>query len=642
MEKKLFLKIQPKVIDHLGIKMYQKPVDVISEYIANAWDADAEEVFIDIIEDKITVSDKGIGMTFGECQECYLQVGRNRRESTGTDETLNKSRPVLGRKGIGKFAGFGVAKTITVNTTSSKTGEKTVFKMNIDSILELDEQNEDKKPIEVIEYLDPNESRKTNSGTIIILEGMNLSFNDNIIENFKQELSRRFLLTQFYDDFKIYINGEVLPHNFQDDMEFVFPRDLTENEIRKFPEVSCFDETGWACENFESFEIKWRVGFYEETIKVEELRGISIYVKGKLAQKPFFFDLTGGISAQNSLEYMTGQIQMDFIDIGENDLISTERQRINLQTELGKKLKKWGIEKIKIWGSIWKARRSEKRLAQINDKISGFRERLDDLPKTERRTVETVLKKIATFDRLGQTRFKEWCDDILASWEKGRLRNIITELSEREELDEIEFIEILSEADVLTALNIAESIKTKIVAIGELKNRVDSRELENKVRDYIYSHPWIIHPKWETYKKERSVENLIKDIANDELKTDVFNGRVDLVLSSGQDLLLVEFMRPGLSLDRDHLDRINYYVMGVRRALNKQTGLQFKHVDSAYVIADTRRQSEDVTERIKQLEEEKIYVLTWNSLVNQAVKQWEEYLELIKSRNPEDKRIQAL
>lgn len=642
MEKKLFLKIQPKVIDHLGIKMYQKPVDVISEYIANAWDADAEEVFIDIIEDKITVSDKGIGMTFGECQECYLQVGRNRRESTGTDETLNKSRPVLGRKGIGKFAGFGVAKTITVNTTSSKTGEKTVFKMNIDSILELDEQNEDKKPIEVIEYLDPNESRKTNSGTIIILEGMNLSFNDNIIENFKQELSRRFLLTQFYDDFKIYINGEVLPHNFQDDMEFVFPRDLTENEIRKFPEVSCFDETGWACENFESFEIKWRVGFYEETIKVEELRGISIYVKGKLAQKPFFFDLTGGISAQNSLEYMTGQIQMDFIDIGENDLISTERQRINLQTELGKKLKKWGIEKIKIWGSIWKARRSEKRLAQINDKISGFRERLDDLPKTERRTVETVLKKIATFERLGQTRFKEWCDDILTSWEKGRLRNIITELSEREELDEIEFIEILSEADVLTALNIAESIKTKIVAIGELKNRVDSRELENKVRDYIYSHPWIIHPKWETYKKERSVENLIKDIANDELKTDVFNGRVDLVLSSGQDLLLVEFMRPGLSLDRDHLDRINYYVMGVRRALNKQTGLQFKHVDSAYVIADTRRQSEDVTERIKQLEEEKIYVLTWNSLVNQAVKQWEEYLELIKSRNPEDKRIQAL
>ncbi len=40
--KELTLIIQPKVIDHLGIKMYQKPVDVISEFVANAWDADSE------------------------------------------------------------------------------------------------------------------------------------------------------------------------------------------------------------------------------------------------------------------------------------------------------------------------------------------------------------------------------------------------------------------------------------------------------------------------------------------------------------------------------------------------------------------------------------------------------------------------
>ncbi|RNC64468.1 ATP-binding protein [Proteiniphilum sp. X52] len=642
MEKRLYLKIQPKVIDHLGIKMYQKPVDVIAEYIANAWDADSEEVSVILENIKITVSDKGDGMTFNECQDCYLQVGRDRREVSGKDTSNRKERPVLGRKGIGKFAGFGVAKTITVDTISRATGEKTVFKMDIDSILEYDVQKEDNKIIEVVEYCEPDEYRKENHGTTIILERMDLSFGADLIDNFKKELSRRFLLTQFYDDFVVLINDEPLPHNFNDEMEFVFPRDLTEDEKNKFPKVTSFNNNGWAVEDFDEFEIKWRIGFYEEPIKVEELRGIGVYVKGKLAQKPFFFDLTGGISAQNSLEYMTGQVQMDFIDTGENNLISTERQRINLQTELGKKIKVWGIEKIKEWGSIWKSRRSEKRLADINDKISGFRNRLDALPRTERRTVETVLKKIATFDRLGQARFKEWCADILTSWEKGRLRNIITELAEQDELDETQFIEILSEADVLTALNIAESVKTKIVAIGELKERVKSKELENKVRDYIYEHPWLIHPKWETYRKERSVEKLIKDIADKELKVDVFQGRVDLVLSSGQDLLLVEFMRPGLSLDRDHLDRINYYVMGVRRELAKQTGLQFRHVDSAYVIADNKNSAEDVTERILQLQEKKIFVLTWESLISQALKQWGDYLDLIKLRNPEDIRIQEL
>jgi len=67
-EKELKLIIQPKVIDHLGIKMYQKPVDVISEFIANSWDADSEIVEIKIDNDSIIIIDKGIGMTYDQCQ----------------------------------------------------------------------------------------------------------------------------------------------------------------------------------------------------------------------------------------------------------------------------------------------------------------------------------------------------------------------------------------------------------------------------------------------------------------------------------------------------------------------------------------------------------------------------------------------
>ena len=73
-------------------------------------------------------------------------------------------------------------------------------------------------------------------------------------------------------------------------------------------------------------------------------------------------------------------------------------------------------------------RRAEKRIRELNDRISGFRSRLDILPPSERKTVETVLKKIASFPRLGQARFQDWCNDILTSWEKGRLKNLITDL----------------------------------------------------------------------------------------------------------------------------------------------------------------------------------------------------------------------
>ena len=75
-------------------------------------------------------------------------------------------------------------------------------------------------------------------------------------------------------------------------------------------------------------------------------------------------------------------------------------------------------------------------------------------------------------------------------------------------LDQEKFLDILAEADVLTALNIAESIKTKIVTIGELKQRVESGQLENKVRDFIFENPWLIHPKWESFQKERCASPL--------------------------------------------------------------------------------------------------------------------------------------
>ncbi|MEX0813126.1 MAG: ATP-binding protein [Chitinophagales bacterium] len=639
MGKELKLIIQPKVIDHLGIKMYQKAVDVVSEFVANAWDADTELVEIQIGSNSITIKDFGNGMTYEQCQKSFLTVGRDRRKDTGKETSDEKDRPVLGRKGIGKFAGFGIASKVTVRTISKSNGELSSFEMDINSILEHDASESAEKPIKVVEYKEESESRKAEHGTTVILDEVNTDIN---LEEFRADLARRFLLAQVYDDFEIKVNDSELPESFSDEMEFIFPRDFTDEEKNKIPTLEGI-ENGWAIEKLDGHEVRWRVGFFEDTIQVEELRGISIFARGKLAQKPFFFELSGGISGQHGLEYMTGQMRMDFIDDAEHDLISTERQRINLQSELGKRVRSWGIDRIKLLSSFWKARRSKKRLQELEDRISGFRERLEVLPASERKTVKTVLKKIASFPRLGQARYKEWCNDVLTSWEKGRLKNLITEISETEELDEQKLLDVLSESGVLTALNIAESIKTKIVTVGELNQRVKSGQLENAVRDFIYDNPWLIQPKWETFRKERSVINLIHDAGTKNLdQEEAFSGRVDLALSSGSNLLLVEFMRPGLELDRSHLDRINWYVGDIRNSLERETGNPINTLETAYVIADNKKDTESISRRVTQLKEDGIFVMTWRTLIEQAIKQWEDHLELLKDRFPDDKRIQEL
>ena len=69
------------ILKHLGFGLYSNVPAVLSEAVANAWDADATEVTIDIDSDSsiITISDDGHGMNIQEANSRYLNVGYERR-----------------------------------------------------------------------------------------------------------------------------------------------------------------------------------------------------------------------------------------------------------------------------------------------------------------------------------------------------------------------------------------------------------------------------------------------------------------------------------------------------------------------------------------------------------------------------------
>ena len=177
-QNKLYLSFHGRIIDSLGIQMYQSPVAAIAELIANAWDADATSVQVDLPDDLsgtpvITVADNGIGMTFGDCQNLYLDVGRNRR-ATKNGKSSPGGRPVLGRKGIGKFAGFGIADVLEVETVSKETGEKTKFLLDLEKLRSDAYASTNQKEIEVLEKTGPDNTRKSGNGTIIRLRNLKL------------------------------------------------------------------------------------------------------------------------------------------------------------------------------------------------------------------------------------------------------------------------------------------------------------------------------------------------------------------------------------------------------------------------------------------------------------------------------------
>ena len=204
-------------------------------------------------------------------------------------------------------------------------------------------------------------------------------------------------------------------------------------------------------------------------------------------------------------------------------------------------------------------------------------------------------------------------------------------------------LSLLAEAQVLSALHVAESVKAKVEIIDGLRKRILERDLENAVRDYIAENPWLLSPEWETFRKEISVKNLVDAAAKEAGldRDDQWKKRVDLVMSAGRQLLIVEFMRPGLTIDRDHINRYQEYIDVLRSSIEANTELGFRTV-SGLLVADKLDRKRGVDVILKRLAEADMKALEWEGLLRRAAKQWEEFLDVLVSRAPDDDRLSTL
>lgn len=100
-------------------------------------------------------------------------------------------------------------------------------------------------------------------------------------------------------------------------------------------------------------------------------------------------------------------------------------------------------------------------------------------------------------------------------------------------------------------------------------------------------------------------------------------------------------MRPGITVDWDHLSRFERYVIKIRERFQANTGGRFKRA-SGYLVADKLSKSGDISTKIKSLTDDQMWALEWKILLNQAWAQWEEFLDVLKMRAPEDERLQSL
>lgn len=111
-EKTYTMSIDPSILELLGPSLYTNIYYVLAELIANAYDAQAKNVYVIEDSDRITVEDDGTGMTYEEVSDHYLAVAQTSRSTEAETFTKDGSRRRMGRKGIGKLAALSVSENV--------------------------------------------------------------------------------------------------------------------------------------------------------------------------------------------------------------------------------------------------------------------------------------------------------------------------------------------------------------------------------------------------------------------------------------------------------------------------------------------------------------------------------------------------
>ena len=623
MNHKYTMTISRLTVDKLGVKLYDRVSAVIAETVANSYDADATKVTIRApmsewlamkakgkVSDRgfaIEVVDTGCGMTVEEVNKFYLKVGGERRDDPKRGDVSKKyQRRVMGRKGVGKLAPFGVCNRVEVITAGGslkeyrdEAGAKQTGYEICHLILERGEILSDTDVAYPPEIGSLDGKYQATTGTTIRMK----LFDHRrvpVVEDFERQMAQRFGLTS--SNWSIVLQDSQKKSGDEGYERTVGDFQVSPNSTTKITfaraspakpdshEPGDYSVSGPVSVSLNGLQpgfthedrfypvVGW-VGYAVKPYKDELMAGIRIYCRGKIAAQTKLFELTAGFTGEHDVRsYLIGELHADWLDEAE-DLIRTDRQDILWSQDLGQAFQTWGQSLVKLIGKItrepmrkstWEKFRTESKIEErVETAFPGMAHK-----QIREQTLE-IAEKIAKTARVDELEDRETIESFVQlSLLLGPHITLDRKLKEAAEMENSPMavvsavLKVARIAELASFGRIADDRVRVIERLQTLKDSVGTDESD--FQELLTEAPWLINPEWSPITSNQTFGSLKKELikfhekrTKERLVLEPFGKpkkRADFVLSSEDNTLrIVEIKNPGHKLQNGEMDRIITY-----------------------------------------------------------------------------------
>ena len=642
------------VLNHLGLNLYSNVPAVLSEAVANAWDADAEQVSVRIEpeEKRIEIVDDGHGMDGEDVNNRYLRVGYRRREDDDrSNRTPKHNRPVMGRKGIGKLSLFSIAETVKVFTT--KDGERHAFRMNVDEIKDAIGEEEVAASTVQPQIYTPTVldefPEDLEQGTKIVLE--NLKKRVHTAEGaLKKRLARRFSILEPEYNFSVRVNGEDIDitdrdyfHKIQflwtfgDDQYVDYCRDdkLQEHEHRGSTTESGYEVEGW-------------IGTVEKPrdlvedhpggdSEADDLNKISLMVRGKMAKADLMEDFN---DSRMFTKYLVGEIHADFLDADDmEDIATSNREDVVRDDSRYQELLNFLRVELNHIANRWGYLRNEQGSEEARQ-IEVIDMWYESLSPENRDQAQKLFGKLNQMAIDNEDNRKELFKFGVLAFENLKYKQNLEQLDSTSTENTREVARILDDLEDIESTRTHQTVTQRLRVIEKLQQKLENNALETVLQEHISEHPWLLDPSWERTAGTDLMEEWLRiDFSEEE---DEAAGRLDLkhVRTAGKHIV-IDLKRPEYNPSQNELESHAEQYREKLGSLLTRSGRANEPIEVVFVVGQPPDDDDGkVTARRpnKSLDVDNARVQLYQNLLESSREAYEEYIQ----NRPEAGRVSRL
>lgn len=621
--------IDLNVLNHLGINLYSNVPAVISEAVANAWDADATEVRIKIDSSagRIVITDNGCGMDIPDANARYLQVGYRKRENEGGKSP--RGRSYMGRKGIGKLSLFSVADTVEVHSVKGDVVHG--FRMSSSDIRAAIEADVDYEPKPISTDL-----ITIRSGTQLLITDLKKKRLAQSITALRKRLARRFSVIGS-EEFKVFVNDTEVTVRDRDDLKMVqFLWEIGEQDKYKpeCPNAKKYDFLDGTVLAPDTRQVRGWIGSVAKPKQLDSTEGgnlntIVVLARGRLVQEDILDRINeGGLYTK----YLTGQIEADFLDLDEKDDIATsDRQRVVEDDERYRALEAFVRTCLRQIEKVWTEWRNELGADQVIDEYPILRAWIEGLPSGARKHAKRVIGAIEGLTVDDEEKRKTLLRHGVIAFERLRLREDIGQLAEALDRGAEGLLPILAEADDIEAALYHDIAKNRLEVIRSFKGLVDENEKERVLQEYLFDHLWLLDPSWERATGSALIESRVdeefKNVDAD-LDEEERRGRRDIKYrTTARKHVIIELKRADVVPETMKLvAQGRKYLTALRKCL-AEANRSDEPIEIVYVVGQPLREAIDHEFVKNQLASVNARVVMYDQLIDGALHAYEEFIK---------------